>query len=87
LFGFFDIILIIAVLLINICFFEMWYILYGKRPYIRPTWKWPIDFSRLKLLASQAPSAKIRNKCHIILIGFKVSGGLLMIGLLIKILL
>jgi hypothetical protein len=84
LFGLFHIILIISVLLINICFFEMWYILYGNRAYIRPAWRWPKDFRRLKLLASQAPSTEVRNKCHLILIGFKISGGLLLIGILIQ---
>jgi hypothetical protein len=62
----------------------MWYILYGNKANIRPTWKWPKDYRRLKLLASQAPTAEIRNKCHLILIGFKLSGGLLLIGLLIE---
>lgn len=61
----------------------MWNILYGGWFHIRPTWKWPKDFRRLRLLALQAESAEIRNKCHLILIGFKLAGGLLLVGFLI----
>ena len=82
-FGLIDILLIVSVALINYCFFCMWKMLYGGWFHLRPTWKWLDDFQRLKLLASNADSVEVRQKCQLIINGFYLSCGLFLLCLLI----
>ena len=82
-FGFFDIALLIFVILFNYFFINMWKILYGKWFPLRPTWKWGEDIKRLKLLASQADSEEVRQKSKFILYGIYSSFGFLLLGILI----
>jgi hypothetical protein len=81
--GLIDIILMISVVILNYCFFNMWKILYGSY-FIRPTWKWGKDIKRLKLLALQADNVEVRTKCKFILFVFYLSGFFLLFGILIN---
>ena len=80
-FGFTDIVLILAVILINYFFFYMWHILRGKWYSISPTWEWIKDIRDLKKLSVTAPTDKIKQKCKFVLNGIYFSTGLLLFGI------
>jgi hypothetical protein len=82
LFGLGDIVLLISVVLFNYFFLRMWKILYDTWFPFRPTWKWGKDIKRLKLSASQADSADVRQKCKFILFGIYFSIGFLLLGII-----
>ena len=80
-FGFGDIVLLIFVILGNYFWISMNKILYGSY-FVWRFWPWELaeDFKRLKLLASQADSDEVKQKCNFILNGIYFSIGFVLIG-------
>ncbi len=82
-FNFGDIVVLIFVVLFGYFFSSMRKILYGTWFKIRPTWKWGEDIKKLKLLASQADSLEVRQRCKYILYGIYFSVGFLILGCIV----
>ena len=83
-FGFGDIVLLIFVILVNYFWISMYKILYGTF-FVWHFWPRQVaeDFKRLKLLASQADSLEVRQRCKFILSGIYFSVGFLILGCIV----
>jgi len=77
-------IILLIVIIISYCFILMRQVLYGKWYKISPVWKWYDEFKKIKKISETSEDFIVRKKCKKIFYGLYISGGLLLLAVIIN---